>query len=83
MLKAAAQVRCPARAGGPQSSRGESSHLWDWDTGMKRIPAAGDGHPAPALGSLSGEDSEHGNPLCLARGPHDSLSGEAFPAVWT
>lgn len=36
-------------AGRAQRSGGESSRPWDWDTGMKRIPTAGAGPPAPAL----------------------------------
>lgn len=63
---AAALDKCLVGAGRPRSSSWDCSHLWYWDTGMKRISAAG----------------QHGSNSSLAHGPHSSLPGEASPAVW-
>lgn len=68
-LKAAAWGRCLVGAGGSRSSSGEDSHPQDWDTSMKRIPAAGNEAPSASAQLPAREDSEHGSLFSLARGP--------------
>lgn len=51
---AVARGRCPVGAGRLWSSDGKSCHQRDQDSSTKRVPAAGDGPPAPPLCSRQG-----------------------------